>query len=77
MSGHAVITVLELAGLHTFATSGALMAIHEQFDLVGIVVLAVLTALGGGVPRDLIIGDTPPAAMLHHWTAPRAWQRKG
>ena len=31
--------------------------------MVGIVVLALLTALGGGVVRDLVIGDTPPAAF--------------
>ncbi|GAA4736824.1 hypothetical protein Prum_012100 [Phytohabitans rumicis] len=48
-----------------FATSGALMAIHKGFDVVGIVVLAMLTALGGGILRDLIIGDTPPAAFTN------------
>jgi uncharacterized membrane protein YeiH len=58
-----VVTVLELVGLFTFATSGALLAIQKGFDAVGILVLAILTALGGGILRDLIIGDTPPAAF--------------
>jgi uncharacterized membrane protein YeiH len=58
-----VITMLELVGLFTFATSGALLAIQKGFDAVGILVLAILTALGGGILRDLIIGDTPPAAF--------------
>ena len=65
VSARTVIEVLELVGLYTFATSGALMAIHKRFDIVGIVVLAMLTALGGGVLRDLIIGDTPPAAFTN------------
>jgi uncharacterized membrane protein YeiH len=60
-----VINVLELVGLYVFATSGALMAIHKGFDVVGIVVLAMLTALGGGILRDLIIGDTPPSAFAN------------
>jgi uncharacterized membrane protein YeiH len=65
VSARTVIEILELVGLYTFATSGALMAIHKRFDIVGIVVLAMLTALGGGVLRDLIIGDTPPAAFTN------------
>ena len=39
------------------------MAIRGGFDVVGIVVLAETTALGGGVLRDLVIGATPPAAF--------------
>ena len=60
-----MVNILELAGLYVFATSGALMAIQKRFDVVGIVVLALLTALGGGVLRDLIIGATPPAAFTN------------
>ena len=56
-------TVLELVGLYVFATSGALLAIQKGFDIVGIALLALLTALGGGILRDLIIGATPPAAF--------------
>jgi uncharacterized membrane protein YeiH len=65
MSAGVVVNILELAGLYVFATSGALMAIYKGFDVVGIVVLAMLTALGGGILRDLIIGDTPPAAFTN------------
>ncbi|MFF0372483.1 MULTISPECIES: trimeric intracellular cation channel family protein [unclassified Micromonospora] len=65
MSAGAVVNILELVGLYVFATSGALMAIHKRFDVVGIVVLAMLTALGGGLLRDLIIGDSPPAAFTN------------
>ena len=54
---------LELAGIVAFALSGATVAIRKGFDAVGIVLLALLTALGGGVIRDLLIGATPPAAF--------------
>ncbi|MFI1990990.1 trimeric intracellular cation channel family protein [Actinoplanes sp. NPDC020271] len=63
MSASTVVSVLELAGLYVFATSGALMAIQKKFDVVGIVILALLTALGGGIVRDVVIGNTPPAAF--------------
>jgi uncharacterized membrane protein YeiH len=63
MPADTVTYVLELVGLLAFATSGALMAIRSGFDVVGIVVLAETTALGGGVLRDLVIGATPPAAF--------------
>jgi uncharacterized membrane protein YeiH len=63
VSADDVISVLELIGLFTFATSGALLAIQKGFDVVGILVLAMLTALGGGILRDLVIGATPPAAF--------------
>jgi uncharacterized membrane protein YeiH len=57
--------VLELTGLSVFAISGALMAIRKRFDAVGILILATVTALGGGILRDLVIGDTPPAAFAN------------
>ncbi|GAA4715031.1 trimeric intracellular cation channel family protein [Phytohabitans rumicis] len=63
MSVYAAHDVLELVGIYVFATSGALMAIRKGFDVVGILILAEVTALGGGVLRDLIIGDIPPAAF--------------
>lgn len=55
----------ELVGMFAFAVSGALMAIRKDFDIVGIVVLAGITALGGGVARDVLIGAIPPVAFTH------------
>lgn len=55
--------VLELTGIFAFALSGALMAIRRDLDVVGIAILAVTTALGGGLVRDLVLGDTPPPAV--------------
>ncbi len=55
--------VLDLLGVFTFGLSGGLLAVRKHFDVVGIAVLALLTALGGGLVRDLVIGDVPPAAF--------------
>ncbi|GIF04985.1 trimeric intracellular cation channel family protein [Actinoplanes siamensis] len=63
MHASTMVSALELVGLYVFATSGALMAIQKGFDVVGIVVLALLTALGGGIVRDVVIGTAPPAAF--------------
>ncbi|TXS57016.1 trimeric intracellular cation channel family protein [Streptomyces sp. t39] len=54
---------LDLAGIFVFAISGALLAVRKNFDVFGIAVLAEVTALGGGLIRDLIIGAVPPAAF--------------
>lgn len=55
--------VLDLIGVFFFAVSGALLAGRKGFDIVGSFLLAGLTGLGGGVVRDLLIGDVPPAAL--------------
>ncbi|MGX2994375.1 trimeric intracellular cation channel family protein [Streptomyces sp. JNUCC 64] len=55
--------VLDLAGIFVFAISGALLAVRKNFDVFGIAVLAEVTALGGGLFRDLVIGAVPPAAF--------------
>jgi uncharacterized membrane protein YeiH len=55
--------VLNLTGIFVFGISGALLAVRKNFDIIGMTVLAEITALGGGVIRDLIIGAHPPAAF--------------
>ncbi|MFC9681672.1 trimeric intracellular cation channel family protein [Streptomyces sp. NPDC056948] len=54
---------LELIGIFVFAISGALLAVRKNFDVFGMAVLAEVTALGGGLFRDLVIGAVPPAAF--------------
>jgi uncharacterized membrane protein YeiH len=58
-----VLHALELAGIFVFAISGALLAVRKNFDVFGMAVLAEVTALGGGLFRDLVIGAVPPAAF--------------
>lgn len=63
--------VLVAVGAITFAGAGALAAVRRGFDLVGIVVLAFVTAIGGGSVRDLIVGVVPPTALTDEallWT---------
>lgn len=55
--------VLVAIGTVTFAGAGALAAVRRGFDLVGIVVLAFVTAIGGGSVRDLLVGVVPPTAL--------------
>lgn len=51
---------LDLIGTAAFAASGALAGIRREMDLLGVMVLGVVTATGGGTLRDLLLGDTPP-----------------
>ncbi len=52
-------TILDILGTIAFAISGALSAIHRKLDLFGIFIVAFVTALGGGILRDILIGSTP------------------
>ena len=55
-----IIFIMEMIGTVAFASSGALTAMKQNMDIFGINVLGVITAVGGGVIRDLLIGNTPP-----------------
>ncbi|MGI6507924.1 MAG: trimeric intracellular cation channel family protein [Saccharofermentanales bacterium] len=57
------IFVLEIIGTVAFSISGAVAAIENDMDLMGIVTLGATTAVGGGVIRDIILGFTPPNAF--------------
>ena len=56
--------VLEMIGTVAFALSGAMVAIQKRLDLLGILVLGITTAVGGGMIRDLIIGVHPPMMFV-------------
>jgi len=56
---------LVLVGTITFAVSGALTAIKQRFDIVGVLVLAFVTAIGGGSIRDVTAGIVPPASLTN------------
>jgi uncharacterized membrane protein YeiH len=58
-----VLQVLDLLGVFVFALSGATLALDQRLDLVGVLVLAVVTAIGGGLIRDVCIGAVPPVAL--------------
>lgn len=58
-----VLLALDLAGVAVFAVSGAEVALEKRLDLFGVLVLSAVTALGGGILRDLLLGATPVAAL--------------
>lgn len=58
-----MLLALDLLGIFVFAISGGLVAVRNQLDILGVVVLAMATGLGGGVIRDVLIGAVPPPAL--------------
>ena len=58
-----ILYYFDLFGTLVFAISGVLTALDKKFDLVGSVVIGLITAVGGGSLRDLLIGSTPVGWM--------------
>ena len=56
-----ILLILEIVGTVSFAVSGAFVAIKAKLDVFGVVFIGCVTAVGGGIIRDLLIGQTPPA----------------
>jgi len=54
---------IEILGTLAFAASGAMTGIRKNMDIFGVCILALTTAVGGGVIRDVILGNTPPATF--------------
>ncbi|MDT7580944.1 MAG: hypothetical protein QOK35_2208 [Pseudonocardiales bacterium] len=60
-----VLLVLDLVGTFAFAVNGALTAVRTvHVDIVGVVTLAMTTAVGGGIIRDILLGALPPATFV-------------
>lgn len=58
-------TAVEFVGTIAFAVSGAMLAVQKRLDVFGVLFLGVVTALGGGTIRDLLLGLTPPRMFNH------------
>ena len=56
-----ILLVLEIIGTVSFAVSGAFVALKAKLDLFGVLFIGTVTAVGGGITRDILIGQTPPA----------------
>lgn len=63
------VTILQMIGTLSFAVSGAMTAMRKGMDLLGVVVLGLITAVGGGILRDVLLGRTPPAIFSDPLTA--------
>lgn len=51
---------MDILGTIAFAISGAMVALKKEMDIFGVNILAIVTAVGGGMTRDLLIGNVPP-----------------
>jgi uncharacterized membrane protein YeiH len=64
MTTEPLLLALDLTGTFVFALNGALTAVRAaRLDIVGVLALGMITAVGGGIIRDVIIGSIPPAAF--------------
>ena len=61
-----MLLVLELIGTCAFAISGAVLGITKRFDIFGVIFSGIITALGGGTVRDLLLGNLPPAMFRNY-----------
>ena len=60
---HYFIVFLELSGVVASSVSGAMTAMKKRMDSFGVMILGLITAVGGGVIRDITLGITPPATF--------------
>ncbi len=65
MNNDILLLIADSIGIIAFALSGLFIATKERLDLLGLFIIAFLTALGGGVIRDVII-DRPPMSFTHY-----------
>ena len=55
--------LIDMIGTVAFAFSGAMTAIRKEMDILGVMILVMITAVGGGIIRDMILGTLPPQAF--------------
>ncbi len=53
----------EILGTVAFAVSGTIIGIRHKMDVFGVLVMSVITAVGGGIFRDLLLGNIPPTSL--------------
>ncbi len=58
---HEILNLIDILGTIAFAISGVFAAMQKRLDIFGVLVIAFITALGGGTLRDVLIGDLPVA----------------
>ena len=58
-----LMSVFDILGTIAFAVLGALAGVEKKLDILGILILALATAVGGGILRDMLISNTPPVAF--------------
>ena len=53
-----VISILEIIGIISFSAAGAMVAIEKEADLFGVMFLSLITCFGGGILRDILVGES-------------------
>lgn len=76
-SGHIALLTLDLLGTLAFAVNGAMTALKfARVDIVGVLTLGMVTALGGGFIRDILIDSLPPRpSWIGDTCSSRLWAR--
>lgn len=64
MTLSAIIFLFELLGTVSFSIAGSMTAMEKRTDLFGVLFLGVVSATGGGIFRDILLGSFPPTAFL-------------
>ena len=66
ITGDLLFFITEILGTIAFSISGAMIAIERKLDLFGVVFLGAVTAIGGGVVRDMLLGQVPPKSFVNY-----------
>ena len=60
--------IMEIIGTIAFAASGAMVGVGRRMDIFGVCVLGVVTSVGGGMIRDIVLGIIPPGCSRSRYT---------
>lgn len=60
-----ILPILDTIGIFVFGLTGGTLAVRRELDLFGVITLAMVTALAGGVGRDILLDTGPPAALVN------------
>ena len=66
ITGDTLFFITEIIGTIAFAISGATIAIERKLDLFGVIFLGATTAIGGGIVRDMLLGQVPPKSFVNY-----------
>lgn len=63
LEGNLIFVAIEYLGIFSCGLAGGLAAVRKQFDIISILLVAWITALGGGIVRDVLLGQVPPVGI--------------
>jgi uncharacterized membrane protein YeiH len=65
-----IVNIFEIIGIVSFSAAGAMIAIDKEMDIFGVVLSAIITCFGGGMLRDIFIGNTHPVFFTLPYPGP-------